>query len=60
LQEPAQAVEAQYRYRGPRIPGHLIVNQFIATTALVEIPTPGQSIVFYTGETLVGGGIITA
>lgn len=61
FKESAQAVEAQYRYRGPRILGHIIENQFVVGGAvLAEIPTPGQSIVFYHGNELVGGGIITA
>lgn len=68
--EPATATEAQYRYRGPRVPGHIQTPgtsagrdagalTFHATGPLPEIPTPGQSIVFYRGDELVGGGIMT-
>ncbi|MFZ2500819.1 MAG: tRNA 2-thiouridine(34) synthase MnmA [Minisyncoccia bacterium] len=60
LSEPTQKVEAQYRYRGPRIPGHVDSEHFDTDTLLPEIPTPGQSIVFYSGDTLIGGGIITS
>lgn len=50
--------EAQYRYRGNRIHGHIEKNSFIATDPLPETPASGQSIVFYNGTELVGGGII--
>lgn len=50
--------EAQYRYRGSRIHGHIEKNSFIATDPLPETPASGQSIVFYNGAELVGGGII--
>lgn len=50
--------EAQYRYRGPRIPGHIEASRFIVSASLSETPAPGQSIVFYRGGELVGGGII--
>jgi tRNA-specific 2-thiouridylase len=51
-------VEAQCRYRGPRIPGHIEGQSFIPDTSLVETPVPGQSIVFYRGGELLGGGSI--
>jgi len=60
FQEPSNAIEAQYRYRGPRILGSIVGSFFEYSTTLSEIPTPGQSIVFYTDDELVGGGIITA
>lgn len=56
--ESSTATHAQYRYRGDRIPGHVIDNTFIAHAALPEIPAPGQSIVFYSEHELAGGGII--
>lgn len=62
---PAQAgeligeLEAQYRYRGPRSAGRVEGNRFISSELLPELPAPGQSIVFYQGDELVGGGIIT-
>lgn len=63
-------VEAQYRYRGPRIAGRVEGNRFVSSAPLPEIPAPGQSVVFYSprvgafgeagkGDELVGGGIIT-
>ncbi|MHB1163447.1 MAG: tRNA 2-thiouridine(34) synthase MnmA [Minisyncoccota bacterium] len=62
--DPSRATTAQYRYRGPRITGYLEKAQgsqiFRCTEPLPEIPTPGQSIVLYRDDELVGGGIITA
>lgn len=62
--EPSiSATEAQYRYRGSRVKG--IVERggsgdgfFTSTQPLLEIPTPGQSIVFYRDDEIAGGGII--
>ncbi|OGG78843.1 hypothetical protein A3J11_00425 [Candidatus Kaiserbacteria bacterium RIFCSPLOWO2_02_FULL_55_12] len=59
LGEPAQAAEAQYRYRGPRIRGHLEGQTFRCAEPLLETPAPGQSIVFYHDNKLIGGGIMT-
>ncbi|MFA6519397.1 MAG: aminomethyltransferase beta-barrel domain-containing protein [Candidatus Paceibacterota bacterium] len=62
--EPAQAgkpieeVEAQYRYRGERCAGRVEGDRFVSSELLPEQPAPGQSIVFYRGTNLVGGGII--
>lgn len=56
--EPTSAREAQYRYRGLRVAGHVDNDRFIATASLPEIPAPGQSVVFYKDDELVGGGII--
>lgn len=63
------ATEAQYRYRGPLIAGHIEENRFVSADPFPDIPAPGQSIVFYSprsssgeagkGNELVGGGIIT-
>lgn len=60
FKEPGGVTEAQYRYRGPRVPGHIEKDRFVCTALLPEIPTPGQSIVFYRDDELVGGGIIVA
>jgi len=57
--EPNGAIEAQYRYRGPLIAGHIKKNNFVSSHPLPEIPVSGQSIVFYENDKLVGGGIIT-
>jgi tRNA-specific 2-thiouridylase len=59
LQESREIVEAQYRYRGPHVAGRLESATFESNEPLPEIPTPGQSIVFYKDTELVGGGIIT-
>lgn len=60
LGEPAAATEAQYRYRGPRIRGRVDGGRFVSDEPLPEMPAPGQSIVFYCDNELVGGGIIAA
>ncbi len=51
---------AQTRYRGPYIAGRVTDSIFISNDFLPELPVPGQSIVFYNNNNLVGGGIITA
>jgi tRNA-uridine 2-sulfurtransferase len=57
-QDAREVREAQYRYRGPRIRGHVEGDLFIADTEFPEPLAAGQSLVFYSGETLTGGGII--
>ena len=57
--EPAQATEAQYRYRGSRMRGRIEGDIFISAHPLPDIPAPGQSLVFYRDGELIGGGIIT-
>ncbi len=52
--------EAQYRYRGPHIIGQVENDRFITPESLPEAPAPGQSIVFYGDDGLIGGGIIAA
>jgi tRNA-uridine 2-sulfurtransferase len=56
--QPSEAAEAQYRYRGPLIRGRVERDSFISAEPFEDIPTPGQSIVFYRSGNLVGGGII--
>jgi tRNA-uridine 2-sulfurtransferase len=52
-------LEAQYRYRGPRVRGRIEGNQFVSNEPLPELPAAGQSLVFYRDTTLLGGGIIS-
>ncbi len=56
--EPVGIGEAQYRYRGTRIEVCIEKNRFVSTMPSLEIPVPGQSVVFYQDDELVGGGII--
>ena len=59
--DATSAVEAQYRYRGPRLAGRVDGDRFVAAEPLPEPSAPGQSLVFYSAtQELVGGGIITA
>ena len=58
--EPSAVQEAQYRYRSPRVCGRIKENCFISENPLPDIPAPGQSIVFYHNNELVGGGIIAS
>ena len=58
--EPSRVTEAHYRYRGPRIQGRVEKDCFISSEPLLDIPAPGQSIVFYENDRLVGGGIIAS
>lgn len=59
LAEPSGALEAQYRYRGPRVSGHVENGCFTSDCPLPEMPSSGQSIVFSRGGKLIGGGIIS-
>jgi len=56
--------EVKVRYRGPLIPANLISIGQDRVRVELEQPqraiTPGQSVVFYRGETVLGGGIISA
>ncbi len=62
-------LSAQCRYRGPCVKGNiervekydsLDLYRFVSTEPLPDTPTPGQSIVFYRSDELVGGGIIAS
>ncbi|MSU74514.1 hypothetical protein EXS57_01910 [Candidatus Kaiserbacteria bacterium] len=57
---PNMVTEAQHRYRGKRLKGRIVGDRFISEELLPEAPAPGQSIVFYRDDELVGGGIIAA
>lgn len=56
-------VQARIRYRSPAVPSRLIVNGGTAEVRF-EKPqravTPGQAVVFYDGERVIGGGTIAA
>ncbi len=54
------AVSAQTRYHGPLVEGILDTSShtFTPIKPLSEQCAPGQSVVFYRGETLVGGAVI--
>ncbi|OGG94227.1 hypothetical protein A2609_02890 [Candidatus Kaiserbacteria bacterium RIFOXYD1_FULL_47_14] len=58
--ESERVTEAQYRYRSPHIIGRIEEDRFVSAEPLPDIPAPGQSIVFYRNEELIGGGSITA
>lgn len=55
------ACSAQLRYHGPLVPGVVSRTQrtFTPHAALTEAAASGQSIVFYDGDEVRGGGIIT-
>ncbi|HEY0979260.1 MAG TPA: aminomethyltransferase beta-barrel domain-containing protein, partial [Candidatus Paceibacterota bacterium] len=58
--EPGEMLTAQYRYHGPVVHGALSTDEqaFIPEGPLPEPAAPGQSLVFYQGERLLGGGIL--
>lgn len=56
--DASRATCAEYRYRGPRISGRIEGRRFVLAQKLSEGIASGQSVVFYRGEELIGGGII--
>jgi tRNA-specific 2-thiouridylase len=56
----SRKLEAQYRYHGPKIPGTFDSKKNIFTPAepITEPIASGQSLVLYSGEECIGGGII--
>jgi tRNA-specific 2-thiouridylase len=57
---PDEVVLAQYRYHGPCVKGTVDTARslFTPSTPLPEPLAPGQSLVLYRGEEMLGGGII--
>jgi tRNA-uridine 2-sulfurtransferase len=53
-------ISIQLRYRGERCAGRIEGNRFISINPLPDAPAPGQSLVFYNGGEMIGGGIISA
>ncbi len=57
------AVRARIRYRSPAVPASLSVERGTASVRF-EVPqravTPGQAVVFYDGERVIGGGTIAS
>ncbi len=56
-EEPRGNLEAQYRYHGPLVHGELKDSTFVPSD-LAESLSPGQSLVLYSGDRVIGGGII--
>lgn len=59
---PQQAVQAKARYRARATPARVVTNEDGAAGVLFDEPqravAPGQSIVLYDGEVVLGGGIV--
>ena len=58
--DPSEVSVAQYRYHGPLVPGKIRGSGFVADTLFPESVAAGQSLVFYSNDELIGGGIIEA
>ena len=58
------AVEARVRHRAPRVPARVVPRIPGEVEILLAEPqyavTPGQSVVFYRGDVVVGGGVIAS
>ena len=59
-EDTSGVLSAQFRYHGPTIAGTLSQDRllFMPTESLPEPLAPGQSLVVYKGEQLLGGGIV--
>jgi len=61
IREPVE-VEVKIRYRNPMIPARILPQDDDSVCVRLGIPqrgvTPGQSVVFYSGDEMLGGGII--
>ena len=55
---PDTLITAQYRYHGPCIEGTFTAGVFTPRVSLPEPLAPGQSMVLYEGDEVIGGGII--
>jgi len=51
-------IQAQYRYHGPFVEGHISGTVFTPTQPIQEPVASGQSLVIYNGDHCLGGGII--
>lgn len=58
----ASGITARIRYRAPEVPVRIARSEdggaLVEASSPVRAVTPGQAIVFYRGETVLGGGII--
>ena len=61
---PGDAIEVRIRHRAPTVPGHVVHRDGeaieVALAAPVHAISPGQSVVFYSGDFVLGGGVIAA
>ncbi|MCX6786756.1 MAG: tRNA 2-thiouridine(34) synthase MnmA [Candidatus Kaiserbacteria bacterium] len=53
--DPNEVACAQMRYRGPRCAGRVEGDRFVSSEPFHDLPTPGQSIVFYSPRYSSGG-----
>jgi tRNA-specific 2-thiouridylase len=59
--EIATEITAKIRYKAPEVPVQITLREHVAEVEFSEAQaaiTPGQSIVFYRGKEVIGGGII--
>ncbi len=59
----SKSYEVKCRYRTPAQPAHLAIKDGVVTLKLddaIRAASPGQSAVIYSGEVVIGGGIISA
>lgn len=58
------AIQVRIRHRAPPVPGHVVRVDGDAVEVALDAPvhaiSPGQSVVFYDGATVLGGGVIAA
>jgi len=59
--EPEMRVSARVRYRGPELPATATLGDGVLTVrfdAVIDAPAPGQALVCWDGDIVVGGGVI--